>query len=318
MPELTILILYLLTISLVVAAGLFWFSKRNGRSNACQRMQQRYPHINGALQSVPDDEAQLTLPHYFVKTAFNACCGGDYANDYLDLCHLKAVLREGARCLDMELYAIDRTPMVACSTSPHATFVKTSYNAIPLADVLNTLSQYAFSFDGAPNPQDPLILHLRVKTNHHASIASALARLCQKHASLFLGKGFGFETQRWLSTPLHSLRGKLILILDDEQLAQAHPTLAEFVNGISRTTSMRVYTQSMLQDTQELQSFNEHALTLVTPDLHLARPSNPHVETCFSAGCQCVAMAFQQYQDPQLALYQSFFDEKGRAFVPKR
>ena len=48
-----------------------------------------------------------TLGDFFIKTAYNCCSAGDYKNSFVSVCALKNCIRQGARCLDFEIYSID-------------------------------------------------------------------------------------------------------------------------------------------------------------------------------------------------------------------
>ena len=52
----------------------------------------------------------------YIKTSYNSCCVGYFSNDYVDLCSLYNVLKQGVRCLDFEIRSIDSKPHVTCST----------------------------------------------------------------------------------------------------------------------------------------------------------------------------------------------------------
>ena len=52
------------------------------------------------------------LYDYYIKTAYNACAGGSYKNDFVNICNLKAILKQGVRCLDFEIYSVDDKPPV--------------------------------------------------------------------------------------------------------------------------------------------------------------------------------------------------------------
>ena len=93
----------------------------------------------------------------------DSCCG-DFTNTFVDLCALEAILKQGVRCLDFEIYAVDNKPVVAVSASDSVYF-KQSFNYLSTSDVFNYLITYAFSGAMCPNPQDPLILHFRFKTD---------------------------------------------------------------------------------------------------------------------------------------------------------
>ena len=73
----------------------------------------------------------------------------------------------GVRSLDFEIYMKDGECVVAVGPEAEkGKFVlKGSYNAILLESVFNTINTYAFSARTCPNPEDPLFINLRIKSN---------------------------------------------------------------------------------------------------------------------------------------------------------
>ena len=57
------------------------------------------------------------LRDYYVKSSYNSCCSGHFKNDYVSICALENVLKNGARFLDFEIYAKDDKPIIAASSS---------------------------------------------------------------------------------------------------------------------------------------------------------------------------------------------------------
>ena len=76
------------------------------RTRECSSMDTMYSTINGKISSIvpSNPDYQYSLRDYYVKTAYNACSGGNYKNDYVDLCILKDLLKQGVRGLDFEIY----------------------------------------------------------------------------------------------------------------------------------------------------------------------------------------------------------------------
>ena len=56
------------------------------------------------------------LRDYYIKTAYNCCAIGNFKNTYVSTCALKQVIRQGARCLDFEIYSLNDMPVVAVSS----------------------------------------------------------------------------------------------------------------------------------------------------------------------------------------------------------
>ena len=112
-------------------------------------MDTMYGTINGKLGSIDVNNAeyQYALRDYYIKSAYNACSGGKYKNDYVDTCVLKNLIKQGVRGLDFEIYSLNNQPIVATSTIPNNFFIKESNDSIPFSNVfesiINTI-QYHF------------------------------------------------------------------------------------------------------------------------------------------------------------------------------
>ena len=152
-------------------------TKLNLQRTNCMSIQSYYNEptlITSSWTSLNSKDYQKNLRDFYIKTAFNCCASGQYKNDYVSLCALYNTIVQGCRCLDFEIYCLNDAPVVAVS-SIDMVGVKQSYNALAISDVLNAINTYAFSevkvpTDGkdqrfCPNPNDPLLLHFRLKTN---------------------------------------------------------------------------------------------------------------------------------------------------------
>ena len=80
----------------------------------CDYMNNLYSTLDGNLRSISssDPDCSGNLNEYYIKTAYNACSGGSYKNDIVEICNLKAVLKQGVRGLDFEIYSIDNQPVL--------------------------------------------------------------------------------------------------------------------------------------------------------------------------------------------------------------
>ena len=109
-------------------------------SSECSYMNDIYGSLDGNIRSVSanDPDCSGNLNEYYIKTAYNACSGGSYKNDVVDICNLKAVLKQGVRGLDFEIYSIDNKPVVPTSTADNY-YIKETYNSIDFSDVMNTI-----------------------------------------------------------------------------------------------------------------------------------------------------------------------------------
>ena len=287
----------------------------------CNYMNALYPSVNGNLRPITSSDPYCSkkLNNYYIKTAYNACSGGSYKNDYVDICNLKAVIKDGVRCLDFEIYSIDDKPVVATSTSDNY-HIKETFNSVSFVSVMDTIKNYAFAGGSCPNPTDPLIIHLRCKSNNQ-KMYSKLADIFKSNNDILLGMGFSFmsENTNLGETPLLTLKNKVILIIDKSNKAfMENENLLEYVNLTSDSIFMRKYTYSGIEnneDKNELLTFNMKGMTIVIPD-NTSSPANPKGSVCRESGCQMVAMRYQ-LADDNLKDENEFFNSVGYAFVLK-
>lgn len=295
------------------------------KGSECSYMDNLYPSINGNIRAISANDADCSgnLYDYYVKTAFNACSGGSYKNDFVDVCNLKAVIKQGVRCLDFEIYSIDNQPVVSTSTND-SYFIKETFNSVPFSgsddSVMNVIQNYAFAGGTCPNPTDPLIIHLRIKSNNQKMFDN-LTRIFYNYPDLMLGKHYSFENlgKNIGNLPLLTFQKKIILIVDRSNNAflDNHGFL-EYVNLTSNSVFMREYDYYNVKnnpDTQELTDYNRRNMTIVIPDKG-ANPPNPSGILCRAYGCQMVAMRYQ-YVDNFLIENTGFFDRSGYAFSLK-
>ena len=133
------------------------------------------PKLESFIAKAPlsmKDSGVLTLPinQYFIKASWNTAYNG---KNTMDLNMITFVLTRGCRFLDFEVYSMtdEKTknkPVVGYSVSSNGNSYTSNYqtesnNTVDLADVFKVISKNAYY--SVPNPSDPLIIQLRVKSN---------------------------------------------------------------------------------------------------------------------------------------------------------
>jgi hypothetical protein len=280
-----------------------------------------YPSVNGNLRAInsSDPDCKGKLYDYYIKTAYNACSGGSYKNDFVSIDVLKTVIKQGVRCLDFEIYSIDNQPVVSTSTTD-SYYVKETFNSVKFSDVMDTIANYAFSGGTCPNPTDPLFIHLRIKSNNQKMYTN-LAKIFKSHINLMLGMDYSFEDsgKNLGRIPLLELQNKIGLIIDRSNSAfLENEDLLEFVNLTSNSIFMRAYDYYSIKnnaDINELIEYNKTGMTIVFPD-NGSNPANPSGVDSRDSGCQMVAMRYQ-LNDSNLKENNLFFDNAGYAFAIK-
>jgi hypothetical protein len=158
-------IIYAFTFLVIIMVIIYLRTKSKEKSKNEDKMSDTYPS-NAPLRSVSKQEAdcKYLLRDYYIKSAYNCCAINNFKNSFVSKKALKICLAQGCRCLDFEIYSIDNKPVISVSDKKDYN-VKGTYNSIPFDEMLNIINSNAFG-SGAPNPNDPLILHFRIKTEN--------------------------------------------------------------------------------------------------------------------------------------------------------
>jgi len=321
LKESTVVVLFTVaTLIIILIALLFYFYYSRLRSKNCKTMDGIYGDLNGKIKSIDNsDQFSYTFKDYYIKTAYNCCSGGNYKNDYVDLCVMKDLLKQGVRGLDFEIFSIDNKPVVATSTSD-SYYVKETFNYINFIDAMNVIRDYAFSTSTAPNSLDPIIIHLRIKSSNQTMYQN-FAKLLENYDSILLSKDYDSEYygKNFGDVELKKLMGKVVIIVDRSNIAFLEcPEFYKFINMTSNSVFMRAlhyYDIKYTPDMNELIAFNKQNMTIGMPDKG-SNPDNPSSIVMREMGVQLLAMRYQKI-DTNIEENDILFDENGYAFVLK-
>jgi hypothetical protein len=318
------LIIYMTGITFIVIL-IYLFYKfiylRNLQSRECSIIDGFYPKINGNMRALNkgDPQCEYTFKDYYIKTAYNACSGGSFTNDYVSTCVLKSILKQGVRAFDFEVFSIDDKPVIATSDSD-SYYYKQTFNYIDFKDIMDLFRDYAFRFSDAPNASDPIIIHLRFKSANQ-KMYQKLATLLENYDNLLLGKDYSYENnkQNFGNTSILDILGKVVIIVDmkNPEFLQCEK-FYEYVNMTSNSLYMRGliwYDVQYSPDMDELTTYNKQCMTIAMPD---GGTSPPNISSLFSRTCgvQMIAMQYQKF-DTLLEENELFFDTVGYAFALK-
>ena len=309
-----------ITLIIILIALLYYFYYSGLKGRQCSTMNSIYGDLNGKIRSIDNTEQfNYTLKDYYIKTAYNACSGGNYKNDYVDTCVLKDLLKQGVRGLDFEIFSINDQPIVATSTSD-SYYVKETFNYVNFSDIMNIIRDYAFATSTAPNALDPIILHLRIKSTNQAMYKN-FAKLLENYDSILLGKEYDSEYygKNFGNVELRKLLGKVIIVVDRSNTTFLEcPEFYKFINITSNSVFMRAlhyYDIKYTPDMSELIDFNKQNMTIGMPDKG-SSPDNPSSIVMRETGCQLLGMRYQKI-DTNIEENDVFFNENGYAFVLK-
>ncbi len=277
-----------------------------------------------------EEKYDYLLRDYYVKSAYNCCSAGDYASDFVSIEALKCVLRQGARCLDFEIYSVDGVPVVATSGKPEFT-MKETYNYIPFSDAVDTITSMAFTggTENSPNPSDPLFLGLRIKSNNIMIYNKIAEILNNKLASRLLDPryGYAFYGENIGKIKLSNFINKVIIILDETPSTDTTRSiravykktgLYEFVNLAVTYPSSKVTFRDVKEppNVEIFKESNKKELKYVVPDRSNRSENLYPAADAFNSGCQFICMSFQSDDAPMTA-YHKVFEEARAAFKLK-
>lgn len=316
------IILVILIITIIVLAIVYYVKLTKMDVNECDTMDHIYNSVNYKITSIspssPDNK--YSLKDYYIKTAYNCCSIGSYKNNFVSTCALKDVLRNGARGLDFEIYSVNEEPVVATSTSD-SYYVKETFNSVPFKDVMAILANYAFASGTVPNPKDPIIIHLRFKTQN-INAYNKLADIFKNYDRYFMGPDYSYEYNghNFGNVKLLDMMGKIVVIVDNSNTTyKDSDSFMEYVNMSSNSIFMRALTYNDIannSDLVELQNFNKQNMSMSMPNSNISEPSNPNPIVCREAGCNLIGMCYED-NDVYLQENNTFFDNNGAAFCLK-
>jgi len=267
------------------------------------------------------------LNEYFVKTAYNCCCTGQFKNDYVDACALKNCASNGVRALDFQIYSLNNSPIVSASTI-ESTEYKEIYNYIDFYNTINIVRKYFIDDQSNINSKDPLFLIFRLYTTN-APVYDKMAEAINQvygYGSKMKNIVYILPNKQTLdNTLLANLNGKVVIIVDPsngDKNAFANSRLVDYTSLITGSSlSNNIYRESSLISTMSVSKSTgtpidvSNNLSVVYPDLLNANSNNyDFVTTGMFNYVTFIGMNFQ-HNDTYLIEYNKIF--KSCAFLKK-
>lgn len=331
-----VLILSVFTTFIVVVFGIYFMYMYNLKNKECEVMNSFYPQRNTTISNIT---TSLPLNNYCIKAAYNCCSLGSYKNDYVGTCILSHILKQGVRFLDFEIFSIDDFPVVATSINNNFN-EKETYNYVQFNEVMSIINSTAFNSQYVNNSGDPLIIHLRFKSNNQ-KMFNALLQIFQtydlfvRNSDLELQNPKNPDKKNLGKTSIDKLKGKISLIVDDSlKICDQCKVFKEYINMRTNTDQIRLYPyydirQATSNTLTEMYNYNtpstnnsvKSGMTICIPDRDY-NPGNPNllvtngVTGKLGIDCNIVAMRYQHVDD-NLLIYNNVFDYSRKAFLTK-
>lgn len=319
-------------ITILLIALLGWiFHKIGLQKESCDKLDVAYPkaqnltYFNGinsirpAAQAIFDN-SNSTLINYFVKSSYNSCCGDEYKNNFVALCALEKCIFNGFRFLDFEIYSYNNDPIVASSTANN-NFIKETYNALLLSEVLKTITENAFDALKTNCNNDPLILNFRVMSTN-VTMLEKMSDLLEEY--LVIKSNFNYslllsKEADVLNTEMKALYKKIIIICDfnpDTGILDKYPTnskltkLKNYINLKAKgdhCNTLRLMEIDTKKGTPQFKEETQKKFIIVLPNLENSKINFDSI-TSFENGCQAICMK-NQNEDNNLKGYDIRFEE---------
>lgn len=283
------------------------------------------PNISTILDS--DSTKKHLLRDYYVLSSYNSCCGGNIENDFVDLNPLKTVLKHGARALDFEIFSLNGEPVVGAGPNyemDEKIFLKGTYNHLSLDQVFNEIEKSGFGGGISPNPQDPMFLHFRMKTNNSNLHKTLCKKIKQYFSKRLLPIRYGFEgrhatrEQNIGRLPLLDAKNKIIIIMNDPKKLYRNTPMQEIINLSNDMPNYKSFTNQNIafaHEPEEIKNNNKKNFSGSFPDItSTASNFNPAIHHKY--GVQLAFMKFNT-QDESLKYYINYFYKNGSAFSLK-
>jgi hypothetical protein len=259
----------------------------------------------------------LPLREFCVLSSYNTAVTGTFVNTDM----IKYVLERGYRFIDFEIFAKADVPYVGSGTA----------NEIKLVDILNVVTSSAFS-QPCPNYKDPLFVHLRIKdtsVNRGNDVLYTNIRTLLNNGNV---KQYLYDKKVTGDTPLSTLRGKIVIIMnsDDSACEKNGTACNSIIQATGITSNRNLKAKNVIRSTEYYRLLDQKAqrptinkkdmttnqyadqLQLVIPDNNVNPAFKPLVnDYCIQMICNQLFIA-----DKNLDICEKVFNANKSAFVP--
>lgn len=271
-----------------------------------------------SIEKTKEFNTNTELKNYFIKTAYNCCCVGNFKNDYVDACALRNCASYGVRALDFQIYSLNNKPIVSAS-SINSNQYKEIYNYMNFYDTINFVRKFFIDDGMNSNCKDPLFLIFRLYTTN-GSVYDMMAQALNQvfgYASPMSNMIYMLPDNTTLDTTLLSSLMKNVVIIVDPSYGDktifANSKLSSFtsmVTGVSMDNN--IYRESSLLGVVAVNRTNGYItdvsnnLCLLYPDLQPNKNNYDFVTSGIFNNVSFIAMNFQ-YKDQFLLEYNKTF-----------
>jgi hypothetical protein len=268
------------------------------------------------------------LNQFFIKTAYNCCCTGNFKNDYVDVCALKNCAHYGVRALDFQIYSLNNKPIVSAS-SVESTQYKEIYNSIGFYTAIHAVRKYFVDDQSNQNRKDPLFLIFRLYTIN-SEIYDMMAQALDEvygYASPLSNMIYMLPSNVQLeSVKLSDLFQKVVIIVDPSHGDPNKLKTSKLINYTSMVTgdslSKHLYREKDLlarvymSNKRVSDDYISNNLTILYPDIQQNKKNYDSISSGIFNNVSFIGMNFQS-NDAFLKDYNGIFSQSAILYKQK-
>ena len=284
-----------------------YFISENYRINLVlndMKIYDSYMTITNTDFSGKNDE-EYRLSDYYIASSFRSITGRNQLLDYTSTRILEKILKEGARFIWFDIFNSDlsETPKpIVCNGIGKGNW-NLSLNSIEFDEVCKVIASTAFTSGKVNNDTDPLFLGLNLNTQKNLHSLKKVKDSIIKHlGSRLMDVHYGFNKINFGDLPISKLKNKVVIFSSS---GFEHSDLEEIINYSWDNKNLKniVYksidpnikvTEYVKENPDAIKDFNNHNLTIVTPDPNTLFTRQFEPKYSWELGCQFVCMYYQK------------------------
>ena len=311
-------IVLIFAVIIIIFILIYVSNKLNLKQKNCNRLSKEANNTVLSINKITTINKKDTLNNYFIKTAYNCCCTGNFKNDYVDQCALKNCASYGVRALDFQIYSLKDKPIISASSVVSNQY-KEMYNYIRFFDAMTYVKKWFVDDQSNANSKDPLFLIFRL----HTTNAPVYNMMGQALNEVF---GYASPTGNMIyilpqnksldKTILSDLIQKVVIIIDPtygDKAGFENSLLSSYASLITgNSLSNNIYRESTLlgvlavnRSTGNAQDISNN-LTILYPDIQANKNNYDFITSGVFNNISFIGMNFQ-YMDQFLNEYNKIF-----------
>lgn len=312
------ILLVSLVMTLILVILLYLFSNSYRTSSALTTIGAYYQYQTLTNYNYTSLNSGVKLVDCYINSSYNSANVGWQQLDYVNELMLPAILKAGARYIDLTIFnsefGINSSPVVSCGFQSGEW--KMTLNTVSFDNVCNLINMNAFvagttgSDLGVPNPEDPLFIGLNLNTNSNLYCLDKIADIILHYfRKRLIDVRYSFQQENVADMTLNYLKGKVVIFASNGFQGSK---LEELVNYSwdNSINMQRILCSSLTVpnfNMNKLIEYNKTGITIVIPHQEGdILTSNYDPTIAWKCGCQFVAENFQ-YIDSSMDIYITTF-----------